>query len=115
SARRRVAPRIKVTAGNPTLTEAKIAIAGNFVAAEDLLSIPRHRLISGSYDALTGELTLSGKATVAQYQWALRAVRYSNTSHNPSTNLRTISFKVSDGIPGNPWSNAVTRSIEVRP
>lgn len=111
----RVGPKIKVAAGNPTLAEAKVAITGNFVASEDVLLFRKHRLINESFDPATGILTLSGTATVAQYQWVLRGVRYSNSSKNPSTVLRTVSFQAYDGVSGNPWSNVVTRSIQIRP
>ncbi len=44
--------------------------------------------IAGSYNASTGVMTLSSAgntATLAQWQAALRAVQYSNSSDNPST------------------------------
>src|SRR5690606_27747488 len=37
-------------------------------------------------------------ATLAQWQEALRAVTYSNTSSTPNTANRTISFVVNDGL-----------------
>ena len=40
--------------------------------------------ITGSWNAATGTLTLSGSDTVANYQAALQAVKYQNTSDNPS-------------------------------
>ena len=43
-------------------------------------------------------LTSAGAtATLAQWQAALEAVTYNNTSHNPTTTNRTISFVVNDG------------------
>ena len=43
-------------------------------------------------------LTSAGDtATLAQWQAALRAVQYSNSSDNPSTAARTVSFTVNDG------------------
>jgi hypothetical protein len=112
--RRRVALRIRAAAGNATIAEAKVAITDNYVAGEDVLTVPTHRLIASGFDPATGVLTLSGTATIAQYQWALRAVRYSNRSQNPSTDLRVVSFQICDGVPWNGWSNVVTRSIQVR-
>ncbi len=35
-------------------------------------------------------------ATLAQWQAALRAVQYSNSSDNPSTSSRTVSYVVND-------------------
>ncbi|WP_077592468.1 tandem-95 repeat protein [Polaromonas sp. A23] len=43
-------------------------------------------------------LTLSGAATVADYQVALRAITYSSTSENPNTTPRTITVVVNDGL-----------------
>src|SRR5262249_42174224 len=108
--RRRVAPRIRATAGSAPIAEAKVAITAHYVAGEDVLSLPARPLITSAFDSATGVLTLSGTATVAQYQRALRAVRYANTSQNPSADLRVVSFQVRDGVPGNGWSNVVTRS-----
>ncbi|WP_373528350.1 DUF4114 domain-containing protein, partial [Nostoc sp.] len=42
-------------------------------------------------------LTLTGDATVAEYQTALQSVTYQNSSDNPDTTARTISFVVNDG------------------
>ena len=55
-------------------------------------------------------MTLSGSETVANYQAALRAVKYQNTSDNPSTATRTVSFKVNDGMAD---SNVLTRILTV--
>ena len=53
--------------------------------------------ISGTWNATTGELALTGIATKAQYETALRSVTYENTSDDPSEAMRTVSFTVSDG------------------
>ena len=60
---------------------------------------------SGSYNASTGVLTLSGTGTVAQYQSALRAVTFSSSSNDPtaSSTTRTITlqakyFTIPDGM-----------------
>ena len=56
--------------------------------------------IEGHYNPATGMLTLTSEnasATVEQWQAALRTVRYSNRSSDPSTINRTVSFVVSDG------------------
>src|SRR5688572_9209769 len=42
-------------------------------------------------------MTLTGSATKADYETALRSVRYSNVSSIPNTTPRTISFVVNDG------------------
>jgi hypothetical protein len=53
---------------------------------------------------------LSGSATVSAYQTALRNVLYSNTSENPSSAQRTVSFTVTDGTA---TSTPVARNINV--
>ena len=64
--------------------------------------------IAGSYNSSTGVMTLTSSgstATLAQWQAALRAVAYSNTSESPNTSTRTVQFAVSDG------SNTSTASM----
>ncbi|MHB8524432.1 MAG: beta strand repeat-containing protein, partial [Limisphaerales bacterium] len=67
---------------------------------------------TASYNATTGVLTLSGFVTVANYQTALQAVTYANSSQNPSTLTRTVSFKANDGTAD---SNTGTRNISITP
>ena len=69
--------------------------------------------IAGVYNAGTGVMTLTSAgatATLAQWQAALRAVTYSNSSDNPSVAVRTVSYTVNDGAAN---SNTVTSSINV--
>ena len=42
-------------------------------------------------------LTLTGTATVANYQTALRSVTYRNTTDDNPTTPKTVEFKVNDG------------------
>ena len=84
----------------PNLTTASISIGTNFTAAEDQLLFSDQNGITGAYNSSTGILTLSGSATPAQYQTALRSVAYQDTNSNPSTanqSTRTISFSISPG------------------
>ena len=53
--------------------------------------------ITGTFDNSTGVLSLTGNATKAQYETALESVKYQNTSENPSTANRTVSWVVTDG------------------
>ena len=46
--------------------------------------------ITGSWDAVTGTLTLTGTDTLANYETALRSVTYQNASDDPSTLTRTV-------------------------
>lgn len=53
--------------------------------------------ITANYNSTTGVLSLTGSATVAQYQQVLRTLTYNNTSQNPTAGARTINVVVSDG------------------
>jgi hypothetical protein len=84
-------------ADSVTLVRATIAISANFVSTEDVLAFAPQNGITGTFNPATGILTLTGSATVAHYQIALRSVTYANTSATPSTATRTLSVVVSDG------------------
>ena len=96
-----------------TLTGATVSITANFAAGQDVLGFANQSGITGSYNAATGVLTLSGTATVAQYQAALRSVTYSNSSASPSTAVRTVSFQADDGQAANHASNVATSTVTV--
>ncbi len=78
------------------LVGATVQITSGFSASQDLLAFTNQLGISGSYNATTGVLTLTGTTTVANYETALRSITYQNTSDAPSS-ARTISFTVDDG------------------
>jgi len=81
-----------------TIDGATVQVTGNFASGQDVLALAgSHPGISASYDAGTGTLTLTGSASLAAYQSALRDVTYQNTSDGPSTATRTITFTVTDG------------------
>ena len=62
-------------ADSAMLTAATVAISGGFVSTEDVLTFTPAGGITGSFSAADGKLRLSGAATVADYQTALRSVR----------------------------------------
>ena len=72
-------------------------IAASFITGVDVLGFLDQNGIAGSWDAGAGVLTLTGAATLAHYQAALRSVSYANTSANPSGAARRIEFSVDDG------------------
>ena len=82
----------------PLSSGATISITGNYLQGQDVLSFVNQLGITGSFSAMTGVLTLSGATTVVNYQTALRSVKYNNTSDNPSTLARTVTFVASDGM-----------------
>lgn len=98
-------------ADNTLLDSAKVTISSNFAAAEDQLSFTPVGNISGSFNASTGELLLTGQDSPSNYQTALRSVTYQNSnSVSPSSALRTMDFEVFD------WddvSNTKTRNVNV--
>ncbi|NBB48494.1 VWA domain-containing protein, partial [Rhizobium sp. CRIBSB] len=110
----------KVVDGSITITDiddaniegATVKITGNFASGQDVLLFTNQNGISGSYDASNGTLTLSGASSKANYELALESIRYQNTSDNPSSAARTISFSVTDG---EATSNIGTVSVSVTP
>ena len=103
--------KIKVTdPDDVNLKSAFVAISGNYQSGADILSFKNTNGITGTWDPGTGILTLSGSASVANYQTALRSIRYFNSSDNPSTPIRTVAFTVNDGDLN---SIPLTRSIIV--
>ena len=81
-----------------TLTGATVRIAESYVTGQDSLGFVNQSGITGAWNAATGALTLSGTASLASYQAALRSVTYANTSSSPTTGQRLVSFTVSDGV-----------------
>ena len=99
-------------ADNATLASATVSIAGGFLAG-DTLGFTNQGGITGSYNAATGVLSLSGSATVAQYQAALKSVSFSSSNPNPTNfgtdTSRSISWVVNDGaLNSNQGSTIVT-------
>ncbi|MEF7615710.1 DUF4347 domain-containing protein [Aquincola sp. MAHUQ-54] len=87
-----------------------VRISANYANGQDVLGFTNQNGITGSWDASTGTLTLTGTATLAQYQAALRSVSYANSSEAPGTAMRTVSFRVTDGAA---WSADTTRGVAV--
>ena len=76
---------------------------------EDVLAFENTPTISATFDQ--GVLTLTGTASVADYQAALRRVTYQNTSDQPTTDSRVLRFEVTDATGGQ--SNALTREVVI--
>ena len=90
-------PGLTVTDVDSTqIQSATVQITSNFVSAQDDLAFTNQLGITGVYNDATGTLTLTGSASVSDYQAALRAVTYENNSDNPSTATRTLTFQVTD-------------------
>ena len=92
------------------ITGATVAITANFAGAQDVLALAGvHPGISAG-PQVGNTLTLTGTATPAAYQAALRDVTYVNTSEGPSTLARTVTFTVTDNTA---LSDSATRGITV--
>jgi hypothetical protein len=90
------------------LVGASVAITGNFATGQDVLAFTNQLGITGNFNSGTGVLTLTGTTTVANYQTALRSVTYQNTSDNPSTSPRTVTFTADDGITPGSGTRGIT-------
>jgi uncharacterized repeat protein (TIGR02543 family) len=99
-----------------TLEAAVVSISSNYVNGQDVLGFVNTAKITGSWVSSTGTLTLTrvGGQTPALSEWrdALRSITYVNTSENPSSSNRTVSFIANDGDAN---SNIVTSTITVTP
>ncbi|MHC2467049.1 beta strand repeat-containing protein [Bradyrhizobium embrapense] len=108
-------PALTVTdADSATLDHVTVQITGNYFNGQDILAFVNTAHIVGAWDALHGELTLTGTAgsTVADFQTALDSITYFNSSNNPSGLARTVTITANDGtLDGTP----VTDTIDVTP
>ncbi len=96
------------------VVEATIQITGHYQAGEDTLGIDAGDLLEGvtaKWDSSTGTLTLTGSATQAAYQSMFEHVKYANSSDNPNTDDRTVTWTVQDDDGG--MNVPQTSTIEV--
>ncbi len=80
-------------ADNESIVSATVLVQGG-TAGEDALVFGNTPSVSGSFDSISGTLTFTGVALPADYQAALRNVRFSNLSDNPSTDDRTVTISL---------------------
>lgn len=78
------------------MVQATIQITGNYQAGEDMLNFTPTANISGNWNQTTGTLTLTGPATIAEFQTALQSVTYSNSSDTPDESVRTVTYTITD-------------------
>jgi hypothetical protein len=95
-------------ADDTNLEGGQVRISSGFQSGDDLVFVNQNG-ISGVYNTGTGVLTLSGTASVADYQTALRSIQYQTTSDDPSS-PKTVEFKVNDGDVD---SNLATKNVVV--
>ncbi|MBN1415838.1 MAG: T9SS type A sorting domain-containing protein [Bacteroidales bacterium] len=107
-----------ITVSDPDDTEllnATVAITAQYTSYQDILRFTNTNKITGIFNRNKGILTLTGPASVEEFQAALRSVQYDNTSYiffSPNTNTRTVQFSISDG---KTTSKPVSRDISFRP
>ena len=90
---------ITVTDGDGSnLTGATASMTTNYVNGQDTLSVATQLGISGSWNAGTGVLTLTGTTTAANYQTVMRTIMYSNTADSLVTNNHNVNFVASDAV-----------------
>ena len=79
------------------LSGATVRIANLLNGASEVLAATAAGNITVSYNSTTGELTLGGSDSLANYQQVLRSVTYNNTASSPNLTARTIEFTANDG------------------
>jgi FG-GAP-like repeat len=92
---------VLITDADSTMLQSARIVLGINRQPEDVVSFigpPGGPITASAYDPATGVLTLTGQATLAEYQTALRQVVYSNTSSTPFTGDRIFEVTVNDGI-----------------
>lgn len=98
-------------ADSNNLTSLTVQISSGYQLGKDVLSFVNQSGITGSFNATTGILTLSGSNYVGNYREALRAVKFNTTGTGVNTGTRT--FRVIAVDDTNTSSNPVTRNISV--
>ena len=92
------------------MDEAWINFTVNYIQSEDIITLPPGQGLTLSFDPVTGEVHITGVASLAVYQSVINGIQYSNSSENPSVATRTFTVKVFDGLDE---SNILTRDIQV--
>jgi hypothetical protein len=87
------------------------AVGGGYNPATDSLAFAGTQFISGSFDATTGILTLSGYDTMDNWNAALQSVTFNYSGSVVTNPTRTITFKADDGLV---LSNRPTRTINIQ-
>lgn len=97
-----------------SLVRAEIGFRRENYNLYDVLVYTSTPKITGAFDAQTGVLILTGKASLAEYNAAIRSIQYSylDTEHRPKETdpLKSVYFTLSDG---KALSNTVDRSIKL--
>gem|GEM_PF-6588976 len=93
-----IAPTLTLSDADDGMMTGATVTLSNGLTSGDLLAFAGTDTIAGDFNAGTGVLTLSGAASVAAYQAALRSVTYHSTSDAPTATAttRTVTFLITD-------------------
>ncbi|MGC3967808.1 MAG: tandem-95 repeat protein [Pirellulales bacterium] len=98
------------------ITGATVTITGGFQTGQDVLILGTNNTFGSISATYVGNvLTLTGNGTPAEYQAALRAVRFSNGSDAPSATPRTIRFVVTDFEGASSSTATADKTLNVTP
>ncbi len=96
------------------IEEASVKISPISIAGDSLLGVTTEGTgIFAEYEPLTGVLSLSGSATVAEYQAVLRTLQYVDTTEEPVPGARTVAVTVNDGRHDSNTANVVINMLLV--
>ncbi|PZU93160.1 MAG: hypothetical protein DCE90_17065 [Pseudanabaena sp.] len=103
-----------VDRNSPNLVGATITITNLLNGTDESLSANTTATpITASYNSTLGVLTLSGTATVAEYQQVLRTISYNNTAGSIDAANRLITFVVDDGAASSNTSAIATTTLSI--
>ena len=99
------------------LTGATVQITSGYendANGTDVLAFTNQLGITGSFNAATGTMTLSGTSSVSNYRTALRSVTFNTSGTAPSTATRTLTIYATDDYSPTPATSlSATRTITV--
>jgi nucleotide-binding universal stress UspA family protein len=90
--------------------ESAVVCVSSGLSEGDVLSFVDTMEITGMWNSGSGELTLTGSASIGLYVAALQSVTYSSVAASPASMARVVEIVVSDGGAS---SNVVSRSITI--
>ena len=79
------------------LESAQVYFGNGFQKGHDRLLFTDQSGITGSFSLSTGVLTLTGTATVAEYEAAIRSVQYEDANPTPAEGVLIVNVSVFDG------------------
>jgi hypothetical protein len=100
------------------LTKATVQITSGYendANGTDVLAFTNQLGITGSFDATSGTLTLTGTSSVSNYRTALRSVTFGTSGPAPSTSARTLTIYATDDYTPTPATSlSATRTVTVQ-